>query len=495
MGLYAKIRETVSEAAIFGVAPVVMSLTGFVLTFVYAKYLRPEDLGHLALLLGTEAFASQLLGLGMTQAFFRSYFDDDDSERRRSITGTTLWFLVAVNLTFVAASAPFAAWYASLIDIPDPTLVYLVLVLTALDTVNNVPFLIMKATKRSKQFVVVKWIAGLAQFAVIVALVAIFGLGLFGAMVGWIVGTALQTVIYFALLRGHVPMRFSFAELRPMLWLGIPMVFNALATKILINSDRFFINYYHGARDVGLYELASKFASVLPVLITNPFSLVWPAMRFEVMKDEDADEYYALVLTYLVFLSCYFGLGVAVLVPDLIHITLREEFWGAIAVVPLFVLYYLLVATGKGVNVGLMTERKAYWNPIIVGSAAAVNIALNFLLIPRWGIVGAGWATVVAYLFMNWFRWRMSVKFHPVSYEWGRVAKLVAVALLMYAAIMALPIANPYVSFVVRFLLAATYPLVVAACGFFAARERARLAELWARGRDWSLARTVRRRG
>jgi hypothetical protein len=83
LGLYSKLRDTVTEAAIFGVAPIATSVTGFLLTFVYAKYFAPADLGQLALLLGTEAFATQILGLGMTQAFFRSYFDDDAVERRR----------------------------------------------------------------------------------------------------------------------------------------------------------------------------------------------------------------------------------------------------------------------------------------------------------------------------------------------------------------------------------------------------------------------------
>jgi O-antigen/teichoic acid export membrane protein len=483
MGLYAKIRETVSEAAIFGVAPLVASATGFFLTFVYARYLRPSDLGHLALLLGTESFATQILGFGMTQAFFRSYFDDEDEARRRRITGTTLWFLVAVNLAFVALSAPLVAWYAALIKIPDARLVALVVALTAFDTVNNVPFLILKATRRSKQYVAVKWVAAIAQFVVIVALVAWLHLGLFGAMVGWLVGTALQTAIYFAMLRGHVSATFSFADLRPMLWLGVPMIFNALATKVLINADRFFINHYVDAREVGLYELANKFASILPILITNPFSLIWPAMRFQVMKDEDADEYYALVLTYLTFLSLYFGLGVAVLVPDLIRITLREEYWGATPVVPLFVLYYLFVATGKGVNVGLMTERKAYWNPIIVVSAAVVNIALNVALIPRYGMMGAAWATVVAYGFMNWFRWYMSTRYHPVAYEWGRIAKMTGLALAMYALIVWIPVPNLYLSFALRFALAATFPFALAALGFFEPRERARFAELWTVGR------------
>lgn len=478
MGLYSKLRDTVTEAAIFGVAPIATSVTGFLLTFIYAKYFAPADLGQLALLLGTEAFATQILGLGMTQAFFRSYFDDDAVERRRIITATTLWFLVGVNVLFSLFSFPFAAWYAGLLEIPDVRLVQLMIVLTALDTVNNVPFLILKATRQSKRYVAVKWIAGLAQFGIIVVLVAVLKIGLFGAMLGWVAGTALQTVIYFWMLRGQFDARFSVAELKPMLQLGVPMVANALATKALITADRFFINYYFSAKEVGLYELANKFASILPILVTNPFSLIWPAMRFEVMKDEDADEYYSLVLTYLVFLSLYFGLGVSVLVPDLIRATLREEYWGAIPIVPMFVLYYLLVASGKGVNVGLMTEKKAFWNPIIVVSAAIVNIALNFALIPTYGMMGAAVATLVAYAFMVWFRWYMSTKYHPVAYEWGRIVLLLGVAGVMYAGIVLIPIANPYVSFAVRFALAATYPLVLLPLGFYTTRERTRIGEL-----------------
>jgi O-antigen/teichoic acid export membrane protein len=414
----------------------------------------------------------------MTQAYFRSYFDDDTAERRRVITATTLWFLVGVNVLFSLFSFPFAAWYAGLLEIPDVRLVQLMIVLTALDTVNNVPFLILKATRQSKKYVAVKWIAGLAQFGIIVVLVAVFKIGLLGAMIGWVAGTALQTVIYFAMLRGQFDARFSFAELKPMLQLGVPMIANALATKALITADRFFINYYFSAREVGLYELANKFASILPILVTNPFSLIWPAMRFEVMKDEDADEYYSLVLTYLVFLSLYFGLGVSVLVPDLIRATLREEYWGAIPIVPMFVLYYLLVASGKGVNVGLMTEKKAFWNPIIVVSAAIVNIALNFALIPTYGMMGAAVATLIAYAFMVWFRWYMSTKYHPVAYEWGRIVLLLGVAGVMYTGIVLIPIANPYVSFAVRFALAATYPLVLLPLGFFTTRERKRIREI-----------------
>ena len=136
------------------------------------------------------------------------------------------------------------------------------------------------------------------------------------------------------------------------------------------------------------------------------------------------------------------------------------------------------MASGKGVNVGLMTEKKAFWNPIIVVSAAVVNIALNFALIPTYGMMGAAVATLIAYAFMVWFRWYMSTKYHPVAYEWGRIVLLLGVAAVMYTGIVLIPIANPYVSFGVRFALAATYPLVLLPLGFYTTREKTRIREL-----------------
>jgi O-antigen/teichoic acid export membrane protein len=490
MGIYAKIRETVTEAAIFGMAPLFARFLGFFLTFVYTANLSTDQFGQFALLMTTEAFATQLLGFGLTTSYFRSYFDDANEDRRRLITSTTVWFLLAANLGFVLLAAPFAGLYGTLLfGDPYADLVLLMLVMTALDTLNSVPFLILKASRRSKLYVTISWVSGIVQFLLIVLLVAVLELGVEGAMLGVLLGTAFQSVAYFVCLRKHIAFEFSAAELRPLLALGFPMMFNALATKILIASDRFFVNYYHGQSAVGLYAFADRFAAILPILIANPFSLVWPAMRFQVMKDDDAREYYARVLTYLTFLALFFGLGIAALAPDVIRIFsgrgwLGGEYLGAMHIVPVLVLFYVLQATNKGINVGLMIERKAHWNVVIVLTTAAVNFGLNILLIPAYGVMGAAWATVLAYLFFNWFRWYMSNRFYPIPYEWGRIVKLVAVAFALYGATQLVAFANPYLSFAGRFALAATYPFALAVLGFYDARERVRFAQLWMQGRS-----------
>lgn len=484
MGMYSKVRETASEVTIFVVRNLVERLLGFLLVPIYTRSFHPHDYGILVLLLTSEGFLSQVLSCGVQTSYFRTFFDDDDEDRRLTATSTAVWFLVAVNVGFLLLSIPLAPLYGRwVLGEAHGGLVLLTLALTCLDTLNYLPFVVLKARQKSRLFVAVSWIATVAQFGTILPLVVVFGMGIEGALIGMIVGTGVKFCIYFWILRKEIAPRFSAPVLKPLLLLGIPVVFNSLATLALRVSDRFFIHRYFDTGAVALYSIADQFAAILPMLVANPFSLVWPAMRFKVMKDEDAGEYYSRVLTYVVFVSLFFGLGVAVLAPDVLRMVVHHDYSGAAAVVPLLVVCNVLAATAKAINVGLMIERRAYWNAIVVIASALVNIALNVLLIPTYGMFGAAWATIAAFAFMNWFRWYLSTKYYPVSYEWGRIAKLCAVALAIYGATTLVSLPNPYLSFLVRGTIAATLPLAVLPLGFYDVRERARIAELWSVGR------------
>lgn len=480
MGLYAKLKETVSEAAIFGSAPIFTSLLSFLLTFVYTRYFDREQYGQLFLLVAADQFTSQLLQFGLGTAFFRSYFDEEKRDKRGVIMNTTVWFLVSVNIGFALIAAPFAGWFARVNKLPDPTLVLLLILFTVLNAINTVPFLIFKARKESRKYVAVQWIAAIGQFLAIVAFVIPLHLNVRGAMLGLIVGALIQALAYFWMLRSQIRFEFSFEELKPLLALGFPMIFNALATKILIVSDRFFINHYLSASDVALYGLGNTLCSVLPMLVSNPFNLVWPAMRFEVKNDDDAGEYYSLILTYLTFLSLYFGLGISVLAPDVLRVAFPPTYAATATVVPLFALYYLLASTAKGINVGLMVEKKVYWNPIIVLTTAGVNIVLNYLFIPKYGMIGAGWATVISYAFLNWFRYVISNRYYPVRYEWSRIVRMCVAALFLYVVANAITLDSPAASFLIKFLIAASFPFVLILFRFYEPRESARIGAAWA---------------
>ena len=58
------------------------------------------------------------------------------------------------------------------------------------------------------------------------------------------------------------------------------------------------------------------------------------------------------------------------------------------------------------------------WIPIFRAIGATVNIALNILLIPKYGVIGSAWATVFAFMFMSLSVFIRSHKIYPVHYNW-----------------------------------------------------------------------------
>ena len=77
---------------------------------------------------------------------------------------------------------------------------------------------------------------------------------------------------------------------------------------------------------------------------------------------------------------------------------------------------YIVVAIGVG------RAKRTQFNWVVTGAAAAVNIGLNLILIPPYGMMGAAVATIAAYavMFAGMVWW--SQRIYPVPYQWRRVA-------------------------------------------------------------------------
>ncbi len=122
---------------------------------------------------------------------------------------------------------------------------------------------------------------------------------------------------------------------------------------------------------------------------------------------------------------------------------------------------YIVVAIGVG------RARRTQFNWVVTGAAAAVNIALNLILIPPYGMMGAAVATIAAYatMFVGMSWWAQRI--YPVPYQWRRVftAALVGVTLVVGGKLID-------VGFTVALLLAIAYPLALVPFAFYLPAER-----------------------
>jgi O-antigen/teichoic acid export membrane protein len=123
--------------------------------------------------------------------------------------------------------------------------------------------------------------------------------------------------------------------------------------------------------------------------------------------------------------------------------------------------------------IGVGRARRTQFNWVVTGAAAVLNVALNLILIPPYGMLGAAIATVAAYSLMFVGMTLNAQHVYRVPYQWRRVVTAVGVAV-------ALTLVGKWrdVSLALALALVAAYPLVLLALGFYLPSERMRLRRL-----------------
>ncbi len=470
----------------------VNSAFGLVLVPVYSKYLRANEFGVLALLTVTLTLVTIVLKFGLNHAFFRHYYDTEDETHRRRIVGSTLVFLTLSSGALVALLYVFAPQVSAAVfsgEKPRADLLRFVFLISFFEVMTLIPDAILRARFKSVRYSAINIIAFFFQVGLISYLVIGVDSSVQSVLIGRLAGAVFEAAIFFLMVRRDLSISFSFPELRGMLAFGIPLIFGQIAFHLFIMIDRFFLERYTTPRELGAYAMANTLVSVVTILVTVPFSQVWTVMRFSVMNEEGAEEYYSRVLTYIVFVSMFLALGVSAVAGDGLLLFALRSYWSAAAIIPLLAMAAVLDCASRVLNIGTTLKKRTIFAPVVIFAALILNVGLNFILIPRYGSMGATVSTLISYVVFCALRFWSSNLFVKIRYEWGRVFTVVtlgATIVAFFYAIDSLRGASPgtrrlLVTMAIKVALALTFPLLLFVLGFFDERERRKMAHMWGR--------------
>jgi O-antigen/teichoic acid export membrane protein len=469
---------------------VVNSAFGLVLVPVYSRKLNAGDFGVLSLLTVTLTLVTIVLKFGLNHAFFRHYYETDDPEHRRKIVGSTLVFVFlssAVATVFLWMLAPQAAAILFRGNQTRANLVQLVFLICFFEVISLVPDSILRAKFKSARYSALNITAFLFQLVVIVYLVLAVGANVRNVLIGRLIGAAFEALLFYAMVFRDLSLKFSLGELRGLLSFGTPLIFGQVSFHLFMMIDRFFLERYAKESELGAYAMANTLVSVVTILVTVPFSQVWTVMRFSVMNEEGANEYYSRVLTYILFVSMFFALCVSAVAGDGLTLFSLIGYWKAAAIIPLLGLAAVLDCASRVLNVGITLKKRTIFAPIVIIAALAVNVSLNFWLIPRYGIMGATVSTLASYVVFCGLRYWASNLFFKVRYEWKRVFTILGLG----SAIIGLFYLTDslrgdapgdtrlILSLAIKVSLALTFPLTLFTLRFFDERELHRIGEAW----------------
>jgi O-antigen/teichoic acid export membrane protein len=223
-------------------------------------------------------------------------------------------------------------------------------------------------------------------------------------------------------MRGTTP-RYDREIGRQMLAFGLPLLPGLLLYFVFQNASRWFLQRFQGADAVGLFALATQFGSIL-LLMNTAIQTAWPMFLYGAERDEGVKGVYARALTYYLALAGFVAATVATFVPEVYRFMVDARFHASMRIVPLTLLAVVLLGVHQFGGVGINLKEKTHWYVLVTGSSAATAVVLNFVLVPRWSILGAALATVGAYSVQAGMSLFISHRLYPVRYEGRRIATL-----------------------------------------------------------------------
>jgi O-antigen/teichoic acid export membrane protein len=421
-----QLKQLGKHTFVYTTGIIIGKVAGFVMLPVYTRYLTPADYGVLELLGMTIDVIGMITGVGIVAGVFKFYSEENDRSRKNAVISTAALAVAGLATATSLIGLLLAPWLSKLIfgAAANPLYLRLCFVLYLLQNFEYLPFLLIRAENRSVLFVTINAAKLVSMLSLNILFVVYFRMGIEGVLTSNIIATAAVAMGLTGYLFRRVGIRFSNEKFQQMLRFGISIVVWSLASFVLVFSDRFFLNYYTDTATVGIYSLAYKFAFLLSVVAYTPFETIWTAQRFEIAKQPDAQKIYSRVFLYMNVLLGGVGVVLCLFIRDFLSVMSDPAFLPAYRFVPLVIAAQVIFIWAAYWNTGIYISGKTR----VMASGAVVlvvtTLILNYLLIPRFGIYGAAWATIAAYTVRFLWIYHFAQRFYPVRYEWTEMVKL-----------------------------------------------------------------------
>jgi O-antigen/teichoic acid export membrane protein len=431
------LRRVVSSAGVYAVASLAQKGLAFFLLPVYTRYIDPGQYGVLELLSAFSTIVFAVLMMGLPSAINKCYHRDCRTDgERASVLTTALFADLPVLFLGSVALVSIAPLVSRLLvgSEAEAGLVQLTIAGGALATVAALFLAGLRAQERALAFSVLSLVQFAAAFLLNVVLVVRFEMGVRGVLWGNLVSQLLSLPLALLMVQASSVLRFNRKLASALLRFGLLLVPVMLAGWTMDLADRYLLRLYSDLEEVAIYGVGYKIGMVIQLVVVWPFQLSWPAVSFSISHRPGHEETYARVTTYLAVVLTYACLGLSLLGRVGLPLLVGEAYRGAYRVVPLVALAYALNGIHYALSPAVHVAAKTKYFPPLAFGAALSNLLLNLLLIPRFGMMGAAWATAIAFGFLALGTAMVGQRYHPVPYEYGRLVKIALAGILTFMA-------------------------------------------------------------
>ena len=360
-----------------------------------------------------------------------AFASEEDSDEYRKKVFNTVFFSMIKSSCIILMLIWMAPYISFLLFKTDK---YKIAIMISLASVAismwSMPFsLNLRMKNLMKRYSAVLVLSSMSMLSLNILFVVFLEFGYVSLIFSTFLVNMLQIVLFWRLSDVHVGYRYlDKALLYKMVKYATPLVPLTVLNWLLSLSDRYILNYMHGQEVVGIYGIASRFVSILNI-VTNSLFISYTTFAFANKSNENAKELYSRILDAVYFLIVIMAWVVSIFGKEIVYLMTSEEYMEAYTILPSLFFGQLCYAVNTIVGYGIGFAKKTEFFLFSTGIGAIVNVILNCMLIPNWGLQAAAATTFAGYFIVMMSNYCFAQKVYPCAF---RIKKILLTLLGLY---------------------------------------------------------------
>lgn len=361
----------------------------FVMLPLFSAWLSTEEYGAFDLLCTYVSLLIPVLTLATGEGMFRYSIESSQQERKQYITNG--FGIVALNYILFAIILVIVNGFIRI------SYLWAFLLLLMGELLKEYLSAYLRATKQLKIYS----FSNAVSVILIALMVTIFVYILHWGVQGILLGYALGYIIgdFLILLAAKFFENFSFGTLQKSVVIrlvkySVPLIMNNISWWVMNVSDRSMISYYWGKGANGIYAIACKIPS-LCTAIFSVFNISWQQTASEMIDEAEIEAYFNQVYNQMVRILVSICSGILACNFLFFKFFFESRYYEAHYYVAILVTAAMILSLSQfygGVQIALKQPK---WVGYTTAMGAIVNVVLNTVTIPYFGLMAASITTLI----------------------------------------------------------------------------------------------------
>jgi len=414
-------RELARGVLIYGLCRFLSRCSALLVLPVVMRYVAPSDYGRIETVKVLSAVVHVVVALEISQAFALFFSQAKSDADRVAYWSTSLAFTAAAYIVFAGGvlwfSGPVGAWVLEAKG--QDRLLLLALLSLGAEGLFRLVLNLLRWGLRPGQYAACDLVNAVVNSIVTLVLLLTTSLGVGAVLLGQLAGFAGGTALGAYLGRSFYRPILDVAKLKEMLAFSLPLILASLVGTLAVYADRIILKQVGTLTDMGLYAAACRFGAVAGMLWAVFETALTPLIMAHANEPETPRRI-ATLFRAIMFLSLSTFLALSIYSIELTTIFAGAHYEMAATLTPLTVATALV----GGMSVfapGWFLAQKSRIYAGVTTFATVIQIGLHYVLIPRWGPLGAAWGACAGSILLFIMLMAISQRLYPAPHAWGRL--------------------------------------------------------------------------